>query len=160
MALHPLLARQLRRAFGSADDLPEKSRGFVELVGQAYEQFDSDRKLIDNAMRQSSIELTDANRLLREENDAKVDIFDRLLETLKILDANEHDSSFSLKDIVGTIERLVKERQETVSELRLAKREAESASRAKSEFLANMSHEIRTPLNSIVGMVSLLGETP
>ena len=37
---------------------------------------------------------------------------------------------------------------------------AETASQAKSEFLANMSHEIRTPMNAIVGMTSLLLDTP
>jgi signal transduction histidine kinase/ActR/RegA family two-component response regulator len=41
-----------------------------------------------------------------------------------------------------------------------AKDEALAASRVKSEFLANMSHEIRTPLNAILGMSSLLLETP
>ncbi len=42
------------------------------------------------------------------------------------------------------------------SELALAKKYAEEASRLKSEFLANMSHEIRTPLNAINGFISLL----
>jgi signal transduction histidine kinase/CheY-like chemotaxis protein len=37
---------------------------------------------------------------------------------------------------------------------------AEEASHAKSEFLANMSHEIRTPLNAVLGMMSLLLDTP
>ena len=34
------------------------------------------------------------------------------------------------------------------------------ASRAKSQFLANMSHEIRTPMNGVLGMASLLLDTP
>ncbi len=37
---------------------------------------------------------------------------------------------------------------------------ADAANRAKSEFLANMSHEIRTPMNGVLGMTSLLIETP
>jgi signal transduction histidine kinase/ligand-binding sensor domain-containing protein/DNA-binding response OmpR family regulator len=38
--------------------------------------------------------------------------------------------------------------------------EAEEANKAKSIFLATMSHEIRTPMNGVIGMASLLVETP
>ena len=41
-----------------------------------------------------------------------------------------------------------------------AREAAEAATRAKSEFLANMSHEIRTPMNGVIGMTSLLMDTP
>src|SRR5882672_7071287 len=36
----------------------------------------------------------------------------------------------------------------------------EEATRAKSAFLANMSHEIRTPMNGVIGMTTLLLDTP
>ncbi len=45
-------------------------------------------------------------------------------------------------------------------ELRAAKTIAEQANAAKSVFLSTMSHEIRTPMNGIIGMTSLLIETP
>ena len=37
---------------------------------------------------------------------------------------------------------------------------AEEATRTKTQFLANMSHEIRTPMNAIIGMTSILLDSP
>jgi len=44
--------------------------------------------------------------------------------------------------------------------LQAARDAAESAALSRSQFLANMSHEIRTPMNGVIGMASLLADTP
>ena len=56
-----------------------------------------------------------------------------------------------------TLYQRVKNREKALEDARLA---AENANEAKTQFLANMSHELRTPVNAILGITSVLKDSP
>ncbi|MCC5833863.1 MAG: response regulator [Opitutales bacterium] len=56
--------------------------------------------------------------------------------------------------------RLNEQLSKALAEAEAASESARRANTAKTQFLANMSHEIRTPLNAVIGMASILEDTP
>jgi len=71
----------------------------------------------------------------------------------------DHDGGGAVNGHIGTVTDITESHHQSLA-LERAKSEAEAAARAKSLFLANMSHEIRTPLNAVIGMTTLLLDTP
>ncbi|HRV98309.1 MAG TPA: histidine kinase dimerization/phospho-acceptor domain-containing protein, partial [Aminobacteriaceae bacterium] len=63
-------------------------------------------------------------------------------------------------ELYTMIQGLNNELQGKIKRLEESERSLAEAMKAKEVFLANVSHEVRTPLNGIVGMTTLLEETP
>jgi signal transduction histidine kinase/CheY-like chemotaxis protein len=70
----------------------------------------------------------------------------------------------SLKAERGELQRKLDERSELLlysgEKEKKSREEAEIANQSKSKLLVKISHEIRTPMNGVMGMASLLAETP
>jgi len=64
------------------------------------------------------------------------------------------------RELAETRRGLLADLETKNAELEEARRRAERESLHKSAFLANMSHEIRTPMNAVIGMTSLLLDSP
>ena len=75
--MHRLLKRQLRRAFGDPDILPEELKHLVREVDDAYQAFDTDREMLERSLDLSSQELMAAASDIR----ASEELLRRTLES-------------------------------------------------------------------------------
>src|SRR5262249_41798789 len=64
--LHALLQRQLKRQFGSLDQVPDVILPLLEVVNAAYRQADADRAMSERSLDLSSQELLAANAEMRQ----------------------------------------------------------------------------------------------
>ena len=83
-------------------------------------------------------------------------------QELTISPLREDDARYCLVEVVDVSREIGREEvlREKAADLAQARDIAEHTNRLKSDFLANMSHEIRTPMNGILGMTSLLMDSP
>jgi diguanylate cyclase (GGDEF)-like protein/PAS domain S-box-containing protein len=66
--LHSLLKRQLRRFVGNTESLPAGQAELLQAVNEAYLQFDSDRRMLENSLELTSQELLERNAELNRVN--------------------------------------------------------------------------------------------
>jgi signal transduction histidine kinase/PleD family two-component response regulator len=90
----------------------------------------------------------------------KWDLLLRARANAALLEDRVRERTADLQTAIATLHEEIARRTRVEADLKLAKESAESADRAKSAFLANMSHEIRTPMNGVIGMASLLLDSP
>ena len=72
---------------------------------------------------------------------------------------SERDAQGRPVRVAGSIQDVTEAREARDALIR-ATEAAQAANQAKGDFLANVSHEIRTPMNGVIGMTTLLLDTP
>lgn len=81
-----LLLRQLKKHFGSPDEVPAELASFIQAVDDAYRQSDADRRMLERSLDLSSDELLQANSEMRAILHAFPDLLFRIGGDGRILD--------------------------------------------------------------------------
>jgi signal transduction histidine kinase/CheY-like chemotaxis protein len=158
-SLHPLLKRQVKKYLGLQEEIPEHLFNFLKSVNQSYLLYDSNRELVERAMRLSGEELFEKNAKLFEEAAVQRALINNIKDAIQTISPEQEIKDDDILRIGEVLTNTVKERKEFEKQLEDARENAEQSLETRKLFLANISHEIRTPINAISGMSGILADT-
>lgn len=85
--MHSLLGRQLKKFFGSIENVPDELAAFVASIDDTYREFDTDREMLERSLELSSQEMLQINAEMRALFQALPDLLFTLDDAGTILSA-------------------------------------------------------------------------
>jgi len=158
-SLHPLLRRQVKKYLNIQEEIPEHLFNFLKSINQSYLLYDSNRELVDRAMKLSGEELFEKNAKLFDEADRQRILINSIKNAIQIISPEQEINDDDILRIGEILTNTVNERKEFENQLEESRQKAEESLETRKLFLANISHEIRTPINAISGMSGILADT-
>jgi len=158
-SLHPLLKRQVKKYLGLQEEIPEHLFNFLKSINQSYMLYDSNRELVDRAMKLSGEELFEKNAMLFEEAARQRALINNIKEAIRTISPEKEISDDDILRIGEILTNTVNERKEFEKQIEESRQKAEESLETRKLFLANISHEIRTPISAISGMSGILADT-
>jgi len=158
-SLHPLLKRQVKKYLDLQEEIPEHLFNFLKSINQSYSFYDSNRELVDRAMKLSGEELFEKNAMLFEEAARQRALINNIKEAIRTISPEKEINDDDVLRIGEILTNTVNERKEFEKQIEESRQKAEESLETRKLFLANISHEIRTPISAISGMSGILADT-
>ena len=125
--LNKLLARQLKRHFGTAGDLPEAIKGIIKDISDTYDSFEDDAQMLQNSIEISSQELRDAFQKHKQDAEAQKETINKIKQAISALDPSlrngkNEDKPSSSSNLFDSLIKLISERnraEETLNNQRM-----------------------------------------
>ncbi|MCX6266475.1 MAG: PAS domain S-box protein [Bacteroidetes bacterium] len=113
--LNKLLLRQIKKHFGSMENIPEELKSMILDVNSTYENFESDTQLLQNSIEISSQELRDAFQKHKQDAEAQNETINKIKKAIFALNpagqsgiaesvSAQSDSSYLFDSLIKLIE--------------------------------------------------------
>ena len=123
--MNKLLLRQIKRHFGSVENVPKELERFLEDIGNSYKNFDDDIYLLQNSIEISSLELREAFQKHKQDADKQKNTISKVKEVINAIRPNfqpnieqSNDSNTDSKDMLNSLLKIIEEKQEAEKEIR------------------------------------------
>jgi len=107
-----LLTRQIKRHYGSTENLPEELLGLVRDIDNTYKNFEDDAQLLQNSIEISSTELREAFLRQKQDAEAQKKTINKIKEAIYALNpsdaAHTREGELSGSDSIYLFESLIK----------------------------------------------------
>ena len=121
--LNNLLVRQIKRHFGSIDNLPDQLKGIIQDINNTYANFEDDTQLLQNSIEISSQELRDAFQKHKLDADTQKETISKIKEAIYALNPSDilnisksdtatSDSNYLFDSLIRMIEEQKKAEEE------------------------------------------------
>ncbi len=101
-----LLSRQIRKHFGSQDNVPENLHAFLNMIDNSYEHYEQNHKFLQHTVEISSTELSETNAKLLEDTQKQKSILLALKKTVQDLSSSNKSSGQDEDDVLSIIDVL------------------------------------------------------
>ncbi len=122
--MNKLLARQIKRHFGSLENIPDELQGIIADINNTYENFDSDSRLLQNSIEISSLELRNAYQKQKQDAEAQKETINKIKEAIFAIKPASHigiiesETPFSESNIMfDSLMKMIEERKHAEKEI-------------------------------------------
>ena len=121
--MNKLLLRQIKKHFGSAENVPEGLNNFLKDINNTYESFEEDTLLLQNSIEISSLELREAFQKHKQDAESQKLTINKIKEAISALNPDQPNLSEGKQatsestSLFESLIRLIEERKKAEEEI-------------------------------------------